>query len=105
MPTRYYDLMPNYDMGSYWAGYYTTYPELKKLCKDSSRLLNFYKKALLSALSKDKVVLSELHKQLEPMENLVALMQHHDGITATSKHHVMLDMINKLKKSNDNLLA
>jgi hypothetical protein len=59
LPTRYFDLMPNYDMGSYWTGYYTTYPELKKLCKDSSRLLNLYKKALLHAVSTRKNIVVE----------------------------------------------
>lgn len=105
VPTREYDLMPNYDEGSYWAGYYTTYPELKKLCKDSSRLLNFYKKALLHEISTSNkdVEIKDLKGLAEPAERLVALMQHHDGITATSKHHVMLDMIGKLKRSNEKI--
>lgn len=28
-------------------------------------------------------------------------MQHHDGITATSKHHIEVQMINKMNASRD----
>lgn len=54
LPKRKYDLMPNWDTGKYWSGYYTTDPALKKLCKDYSRIVNFYRKSLLSL---------NLHKQ------------------------------------------
>ena len=36
--------MPNWDQDHYWNGYYTTDPDLKKKCKDFSRLLNFGRK-------------------------------------------------------------
>jgi len=36
--------MPNYDQDHYWSGYYTTDPELKKICKDYSRLINYCRK-------------------------------------------------------------
>jgi hypothetical protein len=39
--------MPNWDQDRYWTGYYTTDPHLKKVCKDFSRLVNFYRKSLL----------------------------------------------------------
>ncbi len=48
LPVRKYDLMPNWDQDRYWTGYYTTDPLLKKACKDFSRLVNFYRKSLLS---------------------------------------------------------
>lgn len=47
--------MPNYDTGHYWTGYYTTDPLLKKICKDYSRLLNFYKKAVVTQYSLGQV--------------------------------------------------
>lgn len=103
VPVRYNDLMPNYERGGYWTGYYTTYPELKKLCRDSSRLLNFFKKALLHAIVAKKLNGAEALELVDPAERLLALMQHHDGITGTSKHHVTLNMMAKLNKSNDNL--
>lgn len=48
LPTRKYDFIPNWDQDRYWVGYYTTDPSLKKACKDFSRLINFYRKALLA---------------------------------------------------------
>lgn len=39
--------MPNWDQDRYWTGYYTTDPALKKICKDFSRIVNFYRKSLL----------------------------------------------------------
>lgn len=43
-PIREHDFMPNFDQDHYWSGYYTTNPELKKVCKDFSRLLNLFRK-------------------------------------------------------------
>jgi hypothetical protein len=44
MPVRANDFMPNWDQDHYWNGYYTTDPDLKKVCKDFSRLLNLFRK-------------------------------------------------------------
>lgn len=44
VPQRKFDFMPNYDQDHYWSGYYTTDPDLKKICKDFSRLVNIYRK-------------------------------------------------------------
>ena len=49
LPTRKFDFIPNWDQDRFWTGYYTTDPQLKKVCKDFSRLINFYRKTLLSA--------------------------------------------------------
>jgi hypothetical protein len=105
LPIRYYDLMPDWDAGRYWSGYYTTDPVLKKVCKDSSRLLNFYKKAILHSYSTGKITnLTDAYKKLLPMEELLAIMQHHDGITATSKHYIEVDMMKKMNKTNQDIV-
>lgn len=44
LPLRNFDFIPNWDQDHYWTGYYTTDPDLKKICKDFSRLVNFYRK-------------------------------------------------------------
>lgn len=75
--------MPNWDQDRYWSGFFTTDPLLKKFCKDFSRLVNFYRKSLLSTNSY-KVYGSNL----KDAEELLAVMQHHDGITATSKLYI-----------------
>jgi hypothetical protein len=50
-PVREFDFMPNYDQDHYWSGYYTTNPELKKVCKDFSRLLNLFRKVYIRYLN------------------------------------------------------
>jgi hypothetical protein len=42
--TREFDFLPNFDQDHYWSGYYTTDPQLKKICKDYSRLINLFRK-------------------------------------------------------------
>ena len=46
VPVREFDFMPNFDQDHYWSGYYTTNPDLKKICKDYSRLLNLFRKVI-----------------------------------------------------------
>lgn len=46
--SREHDFMPDWDQDRYWVGYYTTDPLTKKVCRDSSRTLHFYKKALVN---------------------------------------------------------
>lgn len=53
VPIREFDFMPNYDQDHYWAGYYTTDPALKKICKDYSRLVNLYKKIITKTILLD----------------------------------------------------
>lgn len=59
LQSRYFDLMPDYDAGRYWSGYFTTDPLLKKVCKDYSRLLNFYKKSLIQGYAVGRINLKE----------------------------------------------
>jgi len=46
VPVREFDFMPNFDQDHYWSGYYTTNPDLKKICKDYSRLVNLFRKVI-----------------------------------------------------------
>ena len=85
LPTRKYDFMPNWDQDRFWTGYYTTDPALKKACKDFSRLINLYRKALVT--SRDKLP-DKFDAPLKNAEELLAVVQHHDGITATSKTYI-----------------
>lgn len=52
IPVRESDFLPNFDQDHYWAGYYTTNPELKIICKDFSRLVNLYRKIYIKYLAK-----------------------------------------------------
>ena len=55
LPVRKYDFMPNWDQDRYWSGYYTSDPQLKKYCKDFSRLVNLFRKVLLKSFPNKKV--------------------------------------------------
>lgn len=105
MKSREFDFMPDWDQDRYWAGYYTTDPLSKKACRDSSRTLHFYKKALVNLYANKNI--SEFGSKIpivETAENVVAMMQHHDGITATSKSWIMKEMRGQLADANTGLL-
>jgi len=85
---REYDFMPNYDQDHYWSGYYTTNPDLKKICKDFSRLINLYRKIYIRFLMSGGAESVQYRELLRESDELLAVIQHHDGITATSKYHI-----------------
>ena len=104
--TRENDFMPDWDQDRYWTGYYTTDPQLKKKCRDSSRMLNFYKRAISHAYGIKSIPdFSSLIPIIRSGESIVSMMQHHDGITATSKHWIMLEMQNKMSQINTDILS
>jgi hypothetical protein len=39
------------------------------------------------------------------LEELIAMQQHHDGITGTSKHHIEADMINRMKNADKQIIS
>ena len=80
--------MPNFDQDHYWSGYYTTDPDLKKICKDYSRLVNIFRKIYVKSLINGGNENPNIRKLLIDSDELLAIMQHHDGITATSKTHI-----------------
>lgn len=87
-PIREFDFMPNFDQDHYWSGYYTTNPELKKVCKDFSRLVNLFRKVYTKYLNAGGAEKSNIRSLLVASDQLLSVMQHHDGITATSKLHI-----------------
>lgn len=80
--------MPNFDQDHYWSGYYTTNPDLKKICKDFSRLVNLYRKIYTRHLVSGGQEKAHFRGLLVQADQLLSVMQHHDGITATSKYHI-----------------
>ncbi len=53
--------MPNFDQDHYWSGYYTTNPELKKICKDYSRLVNLFRKIYIKYLTNGGNSIKNIH--------------------------------------------
>lgn len=91
--TREEDIMPiwDYDSGLYWTGYYTTDPYHKKMYRDAGRFLYAARKAFTSSYISDSEspIHKESYKLLEELSETVSYLQHHDGISGTSKYDVM----------------
>ena len=104
LETRQFDLMSNWDQDRYWAGYFTTDPELKIVCKRFSRLINFVRKVLVKASLSNPSVYDDHHLTLLRAEELLAIMQHHDGITATSKSYIERGFKERMANSSIELL-
>lgn len=84
------DIFPiwDYDSGLYWTGYFTTDPYHKKKYRDYGRLLAVSRKAFLPIYLADNKSLSlrNAYERLEEFAEVVAYLQHHDGISGTSKY-------------------
>ncbi len=96
----------DYDSGLYWTGYYTTDPYHKKNYRDLGRFLYLTRKAylpyMISKGNEEKVI--ENAQLLKNTAKQVAYLQHHDGISGTSKYSVMDELetenqqfVNKIK--------
>uniref|UniRef100_A0A914CWN7 Glycoside hydrolase family 38 central domain-containing protein n=1 Tax=Acrobeloides nanus TaxID=290746 RepID=A0A914CWN7_9BILA len=74
---------------SYWSGFYTSKPAFKGLL---IRKIN--------AISLDENVIDQ-NLKIQKLERAVALSQHHDAITGTSKDAVTKDYIRRLLRGWD----
>uniref|UniRef100_A0A914WPV6 Glycoside hydrolase family 38 central domain-containing protein n=1 Tax=Plectus sambesii TaxID=2011161 RepID=A0A914WPV6_9BILA len=89
---------PNPSSFSWWTGYFTTRPYHKRL----ERIIQSQLRAtdLLSAFAFNSGNWS--HKSIKPRRDL-ALFQHHDAITGTSKAYVMDDYLKRLLNSSQSM--
>ena len=93
MATRTEDIMPiwDYDSGLYWTGYYTTDAYHKKDYRDLGRYLYGTRKMFLNIYANQPTSdrNKDYYRQLETVAEQVSYLQHHDGISGTSKYTVM----------------
>lgn len=91
--TRSEDIFPiwDYDSGLYWTGYFTTDAYHKKDYRDLGRLLRGVRKVFINMYANEPN--SDKNKKyyqlLEEVAEQVSYLQHHDGISGTSKYTVM----------------
>uniref|UniRef100_A0A7E4W906 Alpha-mannosidase n=1 Tax=Panagrellus redivivus TaxID=6233 RepID=A0A7E4W906_PANRE len=75
----------------YWTGFYVHLPAFKRIERLTQSKLRSYD--LLAAVAS----FHDARAQVEPARRNLALCQHHDSITATSKPHVMKDYQTRLQ--------
>lgn len=104
--TREEDIFPiwDYDSGLYWTGYYTTDPYHKKNYRDAGRFLYGVRKFLLPSFIKgteqNSGTIKDDYEVLEQLAEQVSYLQHHDGISGTSKYTIM----DELESRNEHLI-
>ncbi|XP_071107653.1 lysosomal alpha-mannosidase-like [Haliotis cracherodii] len=76
-----YSTIPN----TFWTGFFTSRPGLKRHVKTASSLLQTCK--MLTVLAR----LTQVSRDIAVLKKAVALLQHHDAITGTEKQHVTDD--------------
>jgi hypothetical protein len=100
MDSRSEDIFPiwDYDSGLYWTGYFTTDPFHKKHYRDAGRFLQMVRKIFVSTYTGDEKSVANIEKYelIQRFEEEVAYVQHHDGITGTSKYTVLDGVEKKL---------
>ena len=101
------DFVPLVD-GSIWTGYYTSRPYLKGKIKESSTLLrianNLMSELLLSSTTSALKEVNQYYENQLPLQEAVAINQHHDAITGTAKTYVSDDYIQMLVNGEKTLM-
>jgi lysosomal alpha-mannosidase len=83
------------DIHSFWTGYFTSRPTLKRFERMGNHFLQVCKQ--LSAVAKDHSKSFEAH--LNSLREAMGIMQHHDAVTGTEKQHVADDYARLLHKA------
>lgn len=87
-PTKSDDFFPYAsDPYTYWTGYFTSRPTLKRFERVGNHFLQICKQLTALTPRKDKHSISRLNLLREAM----GVMQHHDAVTGTEKQHVADD--------------
>lgn len=83
---------------NYWTGYYSTRPYLKGLIRDAGNLLKKSSDYFSSLFTSHVVDKMNLAKKIIELREVIAVNQHHDAVTGTSKKHVIKDYIQMLSE-------
>jgi len=82
----------------FWTGYFTSRPGLKRLERVGSSFLQISRQIQAFFLD-DEVVIGEIKgtKRILELEKAMGIVQHHDGVSGTSKQHVAYDYAKKVQ--------
>lgn len=87
-PTKNDDFFP-YGSGphTYWTGYFTSRPSLKLFERNGNGFLQVCKQLSALAPTRDQT----FEENLSNLREAMGVMQHHDAVSGTEKHHVAKD--------------
>lgn len=89
-PEKHEDFFPySTDPHTYWVGYFSSRPNLKRFERDGNHFLQVCKQ--LSVLAKLSSKDSKYSENLDQLRDIMGVMQHHDAVTGTEKQHVSND--------------
>ena len=102
------DFMPYKDNpNSYWTGYYTSRPYLKRAIRQAGQQVQSFRKFLsklyLAKPAYATISFEETNAALTVLEENIAILQHHYAITGTATQDVTYDYINKLRIGYNNI--
>ncbi|XP_059608045.1 lysosomal alpha-mannosidase-like [Phlebotomus argentipes] len=96
-PTKTDDFIPYAsDLHSFWTGYYTSKPALKRLERIGNNFLQICKQLTTFAAEKSE---KSLKSHLDYFSEVMGILQHHDAVTGTSKEHVTKDYTVKISSA------
>eukprot|EP01132_Coremiostelium_polycephalum_P004243 gene4243-5312_t len=92
---------------NYWSGYFSSYPQLKKMARDSDTLLRTAEMiySLSSAFNNGfQFDFDPTYEALKLHRNVSGILTHHDAITGTAKEYVRADYTNMLYTAQNETL-
>jgi hypothetical protein len=99
LPLREEDVMPYADgPHAFWSGYFTSRPALKGYVRDSSQVFQAAKQMQALAGGVSTSVDDPATNALYLLERAMAVSQHHDAVSGTSKQHVANDYARRLAR-------
>ena len=91
----------------FWTGYFTSRPSLKRLERVGSSFLHAVRQIQVQAMYRNTDygqqknsshnLRSDGTKEIDLLDRGVAIAQHHDGVSGTSKQHVAFDYAKKIQ--------
>lgn len=82
----------------FWTGYFTSRPALKRLERVGSSFLQMARQVQSLFYNKVRDKESSGRREIELLEKAMAIAQHHDGVSGTSKQHVANDYAKKIQE-------
>jgi hypothetical protein len=110
--TKYDDFFPYSDCPNcFWTGYFTSRPSLKKFERIGSSFILASRQILSSRTSTgtssslaDPTVSNTCTDQMYLLDDAHGVLQHHDGVSGTSKQHVAYDYAKRLQEGIDGVV-